>query len=53
MVFTGEDMEITEIETFLAGSRAFVKVHTDENISGVGEGGIAWIQRGETLIAAI
>lgn len=46
-------MRITEVETFLAGGRAYVKVHTDEGISGVGEGGVAWVKRGETLIAAI
>ena len=32
------DMKITKIETILAGTRhLFVKVHTDEGITGIGE----------------
>jgi len=46
-------MKITEVEAFLGGGWAFVKVHTDEGITGVGEGGVAWVGRGETLVAAI
>lgn len=46
-------MKVTEVETILAGSWAYARVHTDEGVTGVGEGGIAWVGRGETLVAAI